>query len=441
MDLVVVIAAVLGVIMILVSVHELGHFLAARMFKMRVDRFSVGFPPKIIGKKIGETEYVLGAIPLGGYVKVAGIVDESMDTGFAETAVQPWECRAKPLWQRGIFFAAGVAFNILLAVVIFSGLKLVYGDQEYLAQEDGYVYVADSSLAAEQIGMQTGDKLLTIGGQPFVPDEARTNLLSLLADSLIFEVVRGEDSLALLGPRDIMTQVQGASDGGIYGLGLYNEPSVIGSVTEKRPADSAGLEAGDRITHVNGWPVMFWMELINFVRDSDGRALALNVERDGRGLQASVTPEREEDGIYRIGVGIASNRMDYSLAQAIRQGVADTWTNTAAIAINLKRIVTGREDVRENLGGPVMVARIAAQAARQGGRSFWTIVALLSITLALVNMLPIPVLDGGHLVLLAYEGVFRREPSLKFRMVTQQIGFVILLLLMMFLIWNDITRL
>ncbi len=441
MDLVITIAAVLGAIMILVFVHELGHFLAARLFKMRVDRFSVGFPPNVLGKKVGETEYVLGATPLGGYVKIAGMVDESMDTGFTEADVQPWEYRAKPIWQRIIVITAGVVFNILLAAVIFSGLKLMYGDQAYLAQEDGFVYVADSSLAAQQIGMRTGDRLLTIGGQPFDPQDISASLLPLLADSLIFEVVRGGDHLALLGPSDIMTQIQNASYGGIYGLGIYNEPSIIGSVADGRPADKAGIAEGDRITSIDGRPVIFWMELTRFVKDSDGRTLLLGVVRDGREMQVSVTPEREDSGVFAIGIGIASRRVDYSAAQAVRQGLIDTWTNTAAIAINLKRIGTGRENVRENLGGPVMVARIAGQAARQGGRSFWTIVALLSITLALVNILPIPVLDGGHLVFLLYEGIFRREPSVKFRMVTQQVGFGIILLLMAFLVFNDLTRL
>ena len=441
MDLIVTIAAVLGAIMILVFVHELGHFLAARVFKMRVDRFSVGFPPKIFGKKFGETEYVLGATPLGGYVKIAGMVDESMDTDFAESEVQPWEYRAKPLWQRIIVITAGVAFNILLAAVIFSGLKMVYGDQAYLAQEDGFVYVVDSSLAAEQIGMRTGDQLLAIGGRPFDPQETSASVLPLLADSLVFEVVRMGESLSLLGPDDIMTQIQSSPYGGIYGLGIYNEPSIIGVVEEGRPADEAGLEEGDRITSVNGASVMFWEQVRRLILDSDGNSMVLGVQRDGDNHQVAVTPMREESGIYRIGIEVGRRSVEYSPIQAIRQGAVETWDNTAAIAINLRRIVTGREDVRENLGGPVMVARIAGEAARQGGRSFWTIVALLSITLAIVNILPIPVLDGGHLVFLLYEGIFRREPSLKFRMVTQQVGFGIILVLMAFLVYNDLTRL
>ncbi len=445
MDIFGTILAVVGAIMILVFVHELGHFLAARMFGMRVDRFSVGFPPKIASRKIGETEYVLGATPLGGYVKIAGMIDESMDSEFADSEPQPWEFRSKPLWQRAIVIAAGVTFNFILAAAIFAGLKTVYGETGYLAQQDGLVYVADSSLAAEQIGLQTGDRIVSISGVPFDPDDLGGSIIPLLADTLVFEVDRDGRRLALPGPRDIMTQIQNSSDGGIFGLGLYNEPSVVGDVAPGMPADTAGLVPGDRIAAINGWPVTFWMEMTSFIRDSDGRTLELDVVRtaDGstRTLRKNIRPNLQEDGEYRIGVGIASRTVDYAPMEAAWRGLADTWDNTRAIAINLRRIVTGKENVRENLGGPVMVAKITGQAAQQGGQSFWRIVALLSITLAIVNILPIPVLDGGHLVFLLYEAIVRREPSVRFRMITQQVGFGILLLLMAFLVFNDITRL
>ena len=445
MDIVGIVLAVVAAIMILVFVHELGHFLAARLFGMRVDRFSVGFPPKIASRKIGETEYVLGATPLGGYVKIAGMIDESMDSKFVDAEPQPWEYRSKPLWQRAIVIAAGVAFNFILAAAIFAGLKMVYGDSGYLAQQDGYVYVADSSLAAERIGLRTGDRIVAISGVPFDPDDVGGSVIPLLADTLVFEVDRHGQTLALPGPGDIMTQIQNSSDGGIFGLGLFNEPSVVGDIVPDMPADTAGLMPGDRIAAINGWPVTFWMEMTSFIRDSDGRTLALEVVRmeDGgaRTLHKTILPSLEADGEYRIGVGIARRTVDYAPIEAVRRGLADTWDNTRAIAINLRRIVTGKEDVRENLGGPVMVAKITGQAAQQGGQSFWRIVALLSITLAIVNILPIPVLDGGHLVFLLYEAVARREPSVRFRMITQQVGFGILLLLMAFLVYNDITRL
>ena len=446
------IVAVVGAIMILVFVHEMGHFLFAKLFKMRVDRFSVGFPPKIVGKKVGETEYVIGATPLGGYVKIAGMVDESMDTEFAGSEPEPWEFRAKPVWQRIIVIIAGVTFNIILAALIFIGLKYAYGETQPLALEDGTVYVADSSLAAEKIGLRTGDRILAISGQPFDANSSGDSMVDLLADSLTIEVDRGGQRLVLRGPDDIMTQIQDAGDGGLFGLGLYNQPSVVGEVIDGRPAKEAGLQTGDRIVSIDGEPVIFWLHLTQMIQQSEGRPLAVEWVRpgaastdagvgpDGR-YRATITATLDEDGQYRIGIGLPERRETYSFGQAIGTGIADTWLNTKAIVINLKRIFTGREDLRKNLGGPVMVAKITGQAAQRGGEAFWTIVALLSITLAIVNILPIPALDGGHLVFLLYEGITRREPSLKVRMITQQVGMVLLLTLMAFLVFNDILRL
>ena len=429
--------------MILVFVHEMGHFLTAKMFGMRIDRFSVGFPPKIIGKTIGDTEYVLGATPLGGYVKIAGMVDESMDAEFANAEPQPWEFRSKPVWQRIIVICAGVVFNIFLAAVIFAGLKVVYGESIPLAHEDGSVFVSDSSIAATLIGMQTGDRILSIGGKAFDPAHSSESMVALLANPLTIEVEREGQRLTLHGPDDIMTQVQEAGDGGLFGLGLFNQPSVVGDVIPARAAAEAGLLSGDRITGIAGHAVSFWVELTTLIHASEGRPFLIEWVRGAEEFprSAEITADLDDDGRYRIGVELPTNREQYSLVPALKVGVSDTWNNTQAIVINLKRMITGQEDLRKNLGGPVMVAKITGQAAQRGGEPFWTIVALLSITLAIVNILPIPALDGGHLMFLVYEGVFRKEPSLKVRMVTQQVGLVLLLSLMAFLVFNDITRL
>ena len=435
--------AVIGAIMILVFVHEMGHFLFAKLFKMRVDRFSVGFPPKIVGKKIGETEYVLGATPLGGYVKIAGMVDESMDTEFANAEPEPWEFRAKPVWQRIIVIVAGVTFNVILAAVIFIGLKYVYGDAQPLATDDGSVFVADSSLAYD-IGLRTGDRILSISGQPFNPYDGTRTLDALLADSLTIEVERDGQVLVFQGPDDIMTQLGRAGS-----LGLTFEPSVVGDVMPDMPAAEAGLQAGDRIVSIDGTPVQFWVQMTRLIQASEGQAISLEWIRPttpgsqsdvGQRFEARITPKQDGDR-YVIGIGWAERIVTFSFGEAVAAGMVDTWFNTKTIVVNLKRIFTGRENALENLGGPVRVAQITGQAAQAGAKAFWSIVALLSITLAIVNILPIPALDGGHLLFLLYEGITRREPSLKVRMVTQQVGMVLLLTLMAFLVFNDILRL
>ncbi|MGI9174122.1 MAG: RIP metalloprotease RseP [Rhodothermales bacterium] len=464
---------VLVAITILVFVHEMGHFLFAKLFKMRVDRFSIGFPPKLFGKQIGETEYVVGATPLGGYVKIAGMIDESMDDDFLDAEPQPWEYRAKPVWQRMVVITAGVIFNIILAVVIFAGLKMAYGDRYVPAENVGGVYVADSSLAYE-MGLRTGDRILAIGGEA---PERYSDLqgVALLADPLTIEVERGGETLTLDGPPDVMTRL--SRSGGFFGIDAM--PTLVGSVAGESAAAEAGIQPGDRIIAIGGQPVQFWQEMTELIQRSEGEPILVEYarpdslaeqtsasdedavsssaertgERDGAQLyQARVAPQLlEAEDRYMLGVGgptepmlasvFGERRESYGLFGAMAAGVEETWTSTALIAVSLKRIFTGRDSFRENVGGPIAIAQVTRQAARAGARSFWSIVAMLSITLAIMNILPIPALDGGHLMFLIYDAIARREPSLRVRMVMQQVGMILLLVFMTFVIFNDILRL
>lgn len=452
-------------ITILVFVHEMGHFLFAKLFKMRVDRFSVGFPPKLFAKQIGETEYVIGATPLGGYVKIAGMIDESMDTDFVDTEPEPWEFRAKPVWQRVIVIAAGVVFNVLLAFVIFTGLKMAYGDTYIPAENVSGIYVEEGSIA-HQIGLRTGDRLVAVSGKEIVDFRDHSSVESLISDPLTLTAERDGELVTLQGPDDIFTQLNRA-DGN---LGIGYEPSIIGRVIEGSPADSVGIQPGDRITAIGGTPVRFWEEMTGRIQMSEGGPILVQWQRpdslandDGSRIaqvvehisnatvyEAAVKPV-PEDGRYMLGVGgptyeilaeeFGFEQRRYSPMQAVAVGLEETWVNTSAIAISLTRVFTGQENFRENVGGPIMIAQVTKQAADLGARFFWNIVAILSITLAIINILPIPVLDGGHLVFLLYEGITRREPSIRFRMITQQVGMLLLLAFMTFVIFNDILRL
>ncbi|NBC19073.1 MAG: RIP metalloprotease RseP [Bacteroidetes bacterium] len=435
---------VLLAITILVFVHEMGHFLFAKLFNMRVDRFSVGFPPKIFGKQIGETEYVVGATPLGGYVKIAGMVDESMDTDYMQSEPEPWEFRSKPVWQRIIVISAGVIFNVILAAFIFSGLKMAYGETQRIATDDGTIYVEESSLAYD-IGLRTGDQLLNISGKPYDPYSGLQSLEALMADSLTVTVARTGDTLTFEGPQDIMTQLsrRGA-------LGIDTTPSMVGQVMPDSPAAEAGLQPGDRIVTINGREARFWVQMSEVIQDEGSEPISVTWVRPDSAtatpgdstISAMITPTTANgDGRPVIGITWATRTTEYGAGAAVLAGIGDTWSNTKLIITNLKRVITGRESFRENIGGPVMVAVVTKEAAEAGARNFWFIVAMLSITLAIVNILPIPALDGGHLVFLLYEGITRREPSLKVRTVMQQIGMVLLLTLMVFLIFNDILRL
>ena len=428
---------VLLAIMILVFVHELGHFLFAKLFGMRVDKFSVGFPPKVIGKKVGGTEYVLGLTPLGGYVKIAGMVDESMDTEELDAEPQPWEFRSKPVWQRILVITGGVLFNIILAGVIFIGLKATYG--EVYDPAVGAVIVDESSVAAN-MGLKTGDIIAAVNGKPVDVLEGLSGMEELLlADPLIIDVNRDGESLRLEGPRAIM---------GYVGPGTA--------------AEEAGLLPGDYITCIGDSSVVFFQEITPALQATSGEAYTLRFMRpDSVAAAVSPTAVRLPDSLQTVGgtlyeVSIARDAGEdvpvlgitqylrlkhYAFSEAVVSGVSDTWLNTRMIASSLKRIFIGQDSFRQNIGGPVMIARVTREAADRGAPYFWQIVAMLSITLAIINILPIPALDGGHLVFLIYEGIVRREPSLKIRMALQQIGMLILLVFMVFVIFNDILML
>lgn len=453
-------------ITILVFIHELGHFLTAKWFGMRVERFSVGFPPKLFGKTYGGTEYVVGATPLGGYVKISGMIDESLDTDHVESEPEPWEFRSKPVWQRIVVITAGVIFNMILAVVIFSGLKATYGETYVPAENIDAVYVDDRGIA-HQMGLRTGDKVVAVNGQPLDRLASLTAPNALLADTVTVTVEREGEQQTFTAPRDLATQL-GQSD---IGFGISYLPSVLGMVQEGTPADSAGIQGGDRIISINGDTTRFWGELVAQIQASEGNAAlvrwlrpdSLVEEGDPGGTatvvrqtdagtiyEARVTPERNGER-YVFGIGSMSEeqiaqvfgiqRETFGPLAAIEAGLAETWNSSKAIVVSLKRIATGRDDLRENLGGPVRVAQITSEAASAGPSVFWRIVALLSITLAIFNILPIPALDGGQLVFLLYEGITRRKPSTRVRLVAQQVGMILLLGFMVFLIFNDILRL
>ncbi len=460
-------------ITILVFVHEMGHFLTAKLFGMRVERFSVGFPPNLLSRKFGDTEYVVGATPLGGYVKISGMIDESFDTEHLKSEPKSWEFRSKPVWQRIVVITAGVVFNVILAAVIFAGLKFSYGETYIPAENLQGVYVEEGTVV-HNMGLRTGDHIVAVNGQALERLGDLTDLNALLADTLRITVERDGERLTFTGPEDIMTQINRA--GGSIGIGTENYfPALVGGGADGFPAPAAGLRAGNRILSIEGDSIRFWLELIEKVEAAQGAPLTVRWFRpdslvsgaateatsaarlvrtteDGRIYEAQITPEySSEDDRYLLGVQgptqamiereFGVERRTFDPGEALVAGVEDTWTNAKGIVVSLERIFVGRESLRENLGGPVRVAQVTQQAAEAGAQYFWHIVAVLSITLAIMNILPIPALDGGQLLFLIYEGITRREPSARVRMAAQQIGMILIIGFMAFLIFNDILRL
>lgn len=425
-------------ILILVFIHELGHFLAAKLFGMRVERFSLGMPPRIFGVQVGETDYCISATPLGGYVKISGMIDESMDVEYLEQEPQPHEFRSKPVWQRIIVITAGVIFNMILAAFIYVGINWTYGEAKLpINQVDGF-YIEEGSLP-DKMGLKTGDKIIAINGRTVDYFDDLTNPSVITSNTVTFTAERNGEQFEISAPDNFIDYL----NKGDY-LSLINVlPSKISNVINGSLAASAGLEAGDEIIEIDGTKINFWLELVTLIKESEG-AMAFKINRSNEIIEMEITPNPETKmiGIAPVDQNYFKvERFNYGFFHAITSGTKKTGEITVGIVQGFIKLLSGDISVKDNLGGPVAIANFTKQATDLGGiRGFWEITALLSITLAIMNILPIPVLDGGHLMFLIYEGITRREPSPKIRMALQQIGFVLIIGLIIFVTFNDIMR-
>jgi len=340
-------AFVLG---LLIFVHELGHFATAKMVGIKVERFSLGFPPRAFGFKYGDTDYCISWLPLGGYVKMAGMIDESLDEKLTGA---PWEFASKPVWQKFIVIAAGSVMNFITAIVIFAMIALANG----------------------------------------IPDDP-----------------------------------SGAQ---------------INQVMADTPAEQAGLLSGDVIVSINGQEIKTSQDLIEIVNANANVELPVTVERDGEVIQTEIIPAldpEKEVGLIGVQVGTRVDFTDASFTEAFAYGTTYSYNILVMIVDALEKIITGQESLRESVGGPIIIAKMAGESAKHGFDSLLSFTAFISLNLGFFNLLPFPVLDGGHLVMLLIEGVTRREIPVKAKIIVQKVGMALLLALMIFIIFNDIAR-
>lgn len=429
-------------IFILVLVHELGHFLAAKLFGMRVERFSIGFPPRLFGYKKGDTDYCVSALPLGGYVKISGMVDESMDDSFTASEPKPYEYRSKPVWQRMIVITAGVIFNMILAYIIFATITYTHGVNQIPAENIQGMYIPENSTAAET-GFETGDRLVAVNDREleYIRRGQFFSMSEITSQALSFTVERDGELITIRPPGDFLDKLARNPDF----IELQNAlPSKVGNVAEGTPAEEAGLEPGDEIVAIDGEQVNYWVQMVNLIQ-AGGDEMMFTIRRGEEILDLSIAPDPEQ---RIIGITIIDPQeyfgfetLHFGLLASIREGVRQAHDTLRGIINGFRQLLTGAISIRENLGGPVAIASVTADVTERGGAvGFWNFTAFLSITLALMNILPIPMLDGGHLLFLIYEAITRREPSVKVRMALQQIGFILLISLMVFVTFNDILR-
>ncbi len=422
---------------ILVFVHEFGHFLAAKLTGMRVERFSIGFPPRAFGKKVGDTDYCVSWIPIGGYVKIAGMIDESFDTEFLQCEPQPWEFRAKPLWARVAVISAGVIMNILLAIAIFCGINYSQGKSLRETTEIGYV-IPES--AAERAGLRAGDKFLSVDGKLVTHwDEIPAVIyLENVGHDVTLEIERGGHRQILELPKRSISDV--ASER--FGILPAHTIAVIGNVEPGKPADKLGLRPRDIILSLNGISIFNATQVIQIIRTNSSKEIAVAWKRGEELFRGTTVPNDEG----RIGITVESRyigptkHIQYTILGALPEGIKDIVQASALFYKSILHLVTGKASFAQSFGGPIKIAQIATQSAEVGLTSFLAFMALLSMSLAILNIVPFPALDGGHLMMMLVEGIIGREIPQKVKLVIQQAGFAILLAFMAFVIYNDIVN-
>ncbi len=441
MDWMISLAQLLLSISILVAVHEMGHLLAAKYFGMRVEQFSIGFPPKIWSFHKGGTEYAISAIPLGGYVKISGMIDESLDTEAMKQEPQPWEFRSKPAWQRLIVMLGGIIVNVIVGILIFIGLTFAFGDTFLLKDEINKNGGFQVGPIGESIGLKSGDKIVKINGSDYTYFQDLIKPETLLSDNAYYTVERAGETLDVQLPGDFIQKFS-KKDGLRNFLG-FRIPPVVEEVSPGSVAEKIGLKKGDLIASVNGQSVQYQDQIGSLVQATKD-SIAITIARGSETLSFKESfKDQKSIGFYAAVpeefMKVAEKKITYGFFESIPMGTVRAFTTLTTQVKAFGKIFSGVLSPKESLSGPIGIMQ--AFGKTWDWERFWSLTGVLSLVLAFMNLLPIPALDGGHVVFLTYEMVSRRKPSDKFLENAQKVGMVFLLTLMVLIFANDIIKL
>jgi regulator of sigma E protease len=439
---------------VLIFIHELGHFLCAKAVGVGVERFSLGFGPRLWSMRRGETEYCISIVPLGGYVKMTGEEahgEEMIHPGSAPPAGAAADAKSfakKPLWARVLIVFAGPGMNFVLAAVIFASVFAFVGVPVFPTTV-GRV-LPDS--AGAEAGLRPQDEVVAIDGRAVRHwGELEERVARSEGRPLVLTVTRGGERREIsVTPRRVPTRTPFGEPAEVWSIGTAPYlPPIVGEVQPGMPAAEAGLQARDRIVTLDGRPIETWDELAESISGRAGERVTLTVERRGSQMEVSIVPravtERDplgnETQVGRIGIarGTTQTFLRSDPISALAKGIGRTWDVTMLTLVSIWKLISGTIPA-SNIGGPLQIGMVAGQQAQQGLVSYAFFVALISVNLAILNLLPVPMLDGGHLLFFAIEAVLGRPLSLRKREIAQQVGLALLLMLMVFALFNDLSR-
>jgi len=442
MEFVIKISQFLLSLSLLIVLHELGHFIPAKLFKTKVEKFFLFFDIKkaLFKKKIGETVYGIGWLPLGGYVKIAGMIDESMDKEQMAKPPEPWEFRSKPTWQRLIIMLGGVTVNFILAAVIYILMLFGYGDMDITTDsiQDGY-WIVNPLL--NDLGLETGDNILAINGNQIVNyKDIRKNIL----EAQVISIERSGEQMDISLPTDFLGQLSSSRSRGLIEI---RYPFIIEEVADSSLNRSVDLLKGDVFQAINGQEIKYYDQVEERLNGFAGQTISVDIQRD----QQTITRELQVNEAGKVGIMPGGNwsdlerlglynivKREYSFGESIGAGLSRFGEQMASYWLQLKLIFRPETGAYKGVGGFKAIYDIFP--GTWSWPDFWNLTAFLSIMLGVLNLLPIPALDGGHVMFLLYEMASGRKPSDKFMEVAQMVGFFILIALVLFANGNDIFK-